>query len=159
MINKDKSLISEVNDIRTRMGLIPLNEQEITESEVIKTGSVLNENWFKDKINKLRNRFSKSQGTPYGGGSEMGGVDAGDTSDEHGEVKMGALPIDAMDHKIVGDISNNLSNAEDEYEPDLNAMDKHLSDMEAEYEPEIPKIKALPKKPSMGGKAIAKPKM
>jgi len=144
MVNK--SLINEVNDIRTRMGLIPLNEQEITESEVIKTGSVLNENWFKDKINKLRNRFSKSQGTPYGGGSEMGGVDAGDSSDEHGEVKMGALPLDAMDNKIVNKVNQNLSNAEDEYEPDLAAMDKHLSDMEAEYEPEVPKMKALPKK-------------
>lgn len=147
----NKSLIVEVNDIRTRMGLSNLTEKEISKTK----GSVLNEGWFKDKINKLRNRLTKQQGNGYNPGEDEPDYDEFDNGYEgdyknmsdpnnpinidtqHGEVNLGHLETPGDNSIDLNKMDSDLKDAESEY-PDEDGMsiskiDNGLKDAESEY--------------------------
>jgi len=164
--------INEFVDVNDTSNNVDEVSDEDSEDSVIEDMDTLNElKWFKDKINKLRNRFNRSNvATPSNN-------------------KSGAMPVDAMDRKIANDISGDLSNAEDEYpdnneypenEPSFNVGDiannldaaedeypendapgfnvgdisNNLDAAESEYPPVTPSMKAQPSS-NIGQKAVA----
>ena len=154
-INKQRKLmgLKEI-DVETR--LTEAKTSEVIEEEVVYTNGIITElNWFRRKINQIKNRNKPDTDNP-----DIEGIRGFSPNTD------GAVPLDHLDHRITQDIDQNLAGAEDEYpdeelpggeerstiqappqgveqpEFDLGAMDQNLKSAEDEYPEKVPNMSA-----------------